>query len=313
VESDEYRGPRTIERRGRGMGGWIWVAPGVPPSTSDQLLEPDSATHDTHDGLAIGDVDTPPETAIDGAQTIDPRTPDAPDSPLIRIEVVGPVGVDPELPPPKRSVVLELACHLALHRRRLVTTEELQTALSGDDGDGPETSAKSVRTYMSELRRWLGADYVPSARGSGYRFSESVTSDWDEFRSFAQVKAEDPYDQIRALSQALNLVRGRPFEGMNYKWVDAELLVSEMEVAISDVARRLGAIGVELGEPAIVYFAGRRAALACPYDIGLWEMALQGGAGYDATELAKTWHDAQVALGDESAALGDLAKRLGLA
>ena len=29
LASDKYSGPRTIERRGRGMGSWIWVAPGV--------------------------------------------------------------------------------------------------------------------------------------------------------------------------------------------------------------------------------------------------------------------------------------------
>jgi hypothetical protein len=248
----------------------------------------------------------------DDAPTSDPQNTDPRTCLPIEIKVLGSVEVDPEPAAPKRNVVLELACYLALHRRRLVTTEELQIALSRD-GDGPETSAKTVRTYMSELRRWLGADHVPSARGSGYRFGESVTSDWDEFRAFAQERHADPYDQVWALSQALNLVRGRPFEGTNYKWVDAELLVSQMEVAIGDVARRLGTIGVELGEAGIVFFAGRRAVLACPYDIGLWEMALQGAAGYDATELAKAWHDAQVALGDEVAALAELAQRFGLA
>jgi hypothetical protein len=268
---------------------------------------------DTDSALAIGDVDTAAETTIGAAHAIDASRLDAPDSPLITIKVLGSVGVNPQLVAPKRNVVLELACYLALHRRRLVTTEELQIALSGDDGDGPETSAKSVRTYMSELRRWLGADNVPSARGSGYRLAEWVTSDWDEFGALAHRSSEDPDDQIRSLSEALNLVRGRPFAGTTYKWVDAELWVSEMEVAIGAAARRLGAIGVELGEPAIVFFAGRRAVLACPYDIGLWEMALQGAAGYDATELAQTWHDAQVALGDEAAALQELAQQLGLA
>ena len=63
---------------------------------------------------------------------------------------------------------------------------------------------------------------------------------------------------------------------------------------------------------AMVWFAGRRAALACPYDIALWQMALEGAAGYDATELTRTWHDAQVALGDEVAALGEIAQRFGL-
>ncbi len=220
--------------------------------------------------------------------------------------------VEPELPPSKRNVVLELACYLALHRRRAVTTEELQIALSGDD-DGPETSRKSVRTYVSELRRWVGSDYVPSARGSGYRLADSVTSDWAEFLSLVQRRFEDPDEEISALAKAINLVRGRPFSGTKYKWVDSELLVSEMEVAIADAARRLGAIVAGRGDAApFAFVAGRRAVLACPYDLGLWEMALEGAAGWDSDELAKTWHLARVTLGDDVAALEDVARRLGL-
>jgi hypothetical protein len=292
------------------MGSWIWVAPGIvqpPPQLPESHPSTDDSDHETAievDVSAVG-------KTISDPHTIDLLNPDPHNSALIRIKVLGSVEVDPELPPPRRSVVLELACYLALHRRRPVTTEELQIALSGNDA-GPETSAKSVRTYMSELRRWLGTEHVPPARGSGYRFAERVTSDWDEFRSLALLRLDDPYEQIGPLAEALNLVRGRPFTGTNYRWVDAELLVSEMEVAIGDVARRLGAIGADQGLAEIAFFAGRRAALACPYDLGLWEMALEGAAGYDAKELAQTWHDARVALGDEAATLEPVARRLGL-
>ena len=293
------------------MGSWIWVAPGVaqPPA---QLSEADLLIRDTDETTATREVDPGVDAAIDHSHLIEISNAE-PDHPSeIRIKVLGSVEVDPQLVMPKRSVVLELACYLALHRRRAVTTEELQMALSGGDGDGPETSAKSVRTYMSELRRWLGAEHVPSARGSGYRLAQSVTSDWDQFHSLAQENSDDPYEQIGSLSAALNLVCGRPFAGTNYKWVDAELLVSEIEVAISEVARRLGAIAAEQNMAAVAWFAGRRAVLACPYDVGLWEMALEGAAGYDAAELRRTWHNAQVALGDEAGALGEVAQRLGL-
>jgi hypothetical protein len=213
---------------------------------------------------------------------------------------------------PTRSRVTEAACFLALHRRRPVTTEELQIALSSD-GDVSETSAKSVRTYMSELRRSLGAIHLPSARGSGYRLADSVTCDWDEIKELAAQRPADIDDQIMALSGALNLVRGRPFEETRYSWVDSELLVSEIEVAIGDIARRLGKIArAQDGMEGLLYFAGRRAVLACPYDLGLWEMALEGAAGFDTDELARTWHDARVILGDDAVALHDLAQRLGL-
>ncbi len=298
------------------MGAWIWVAPGVPAPPLEQRPELESSTDMDGLGPALGSGDSALANEVIDTAT-EPRdeelpTPGVPEAAPLTIKVLGSVEVDPELAPSKRSVVLELACYLALHRRRAVTTEELQIALSRDD-DGPETSPKSVRTYMSELRRWLGSDRVPSARGSGYRLADSVTSDWAEFQALVKRVLEDPEEEISALVQALNMVRGRPFDGTKYTWVDSELLVSEMEVAIGAAARRLGEIAAARGEPAgFAFFAGRRAVLACPYDFGLWEMALEGAAGWDPDELAKTWHLARVTLGDDVAALEDVARRLGL-
>jgi hypothetical protein len=87
-----------------------------------------------------------------------------------------------------------------------------------------------------------------------------------------------------------------------------------MEVAISDAARRLSKIAMasQRNLEGITYFAGRRSALACPYDIGLWEMAMEGAAAFDRDELVRTWRDAQATLGDDATALRDLAERLGL-
>ena len=87
-----------------------------------------------------------------------------------------------------------------------------------------------------------------------------------------------------------------------------------MEVAISDAARRLAKIAMasNWNLEGIAYFAGRRAALACPYDIGLWEMAMEAAAVFDHDELVRTWREAQATLGDDATTLRDLADRLGL-
>ena len=297
------------------------MAPGFPQSSPEELTEPSSPALEGFDDAApdqngsdsdslVPTEDTPGRSSVDEPSSLSDRVGQG--SPRSRVNVVGPVEIEPWLEVPTRNKVTEAACFLALHRRRPVTTEELQIALSSD-GDLSETSAKSVRTYMSELRRSLGAIHLPSARGSGYRLAESVTCDWDEIKEQAARRPADIDDQIMALGEALNLVRGRPFEGTRYSWVDTELLVSEMEVTIGDIARRLGKIARTLdGMDGLLFFAGRRAVLACPYDVGLWEMALEGAAGFDADELAKTWHDAQVTLGDDADALNDLAQRLGL-
>jgi hypothetical protein len=232
----------------------------------------------------------------------------------MHINVLGPVEVDPDVLPANRPVLLELACYLALHRRGVVSTEALQMALplSRQSRGGADASAKTIRTYMSELRRYLGPERVPSARGSGYRLSDLVTCDWEAFEALSEQGVADPYEEMRLLGDALNLVRGRPFEGTRFRWVDAELLVSAMEGAIADTARRLGDLARAEKIPGIVFFAGRRAALACPYDVGLWEMALEGAADFDAKELTAAWHDARVALGDAVSELDVVAKRLGL-
>jgi hypothetical protein len=318
--ADDYPGPRITGRGGRGVGGWIWVVPGIPLPSSEEVDEPAEVTLDEWDDEAPAPNGSDSDSVVLVEKTPSQPPPDEappPDAienydPQARIKVVGPVEIEPWLEPPTRSKVTEAACFLALHRRRPVTTEELQIALSSDD-DSSETSAKSVRTYMSELRRSLGAIHLPSARGSGYRLADSVSSDWDEIKELAARRPTDPDDQIWALCQALNLVRGRPFEGTSYRWVDSELLVSEMEVAIADIARRLAKLAAAKGGvEAIVHFAGRRAVLACPYDVGLWEMALKDAAAWDSGEPARTWHDAQVTLGDDADALRDLAQSLGL-
>jgi hypothetical protein len=321
VSADDYPGPRITGRGGRGPGGWIWVIPGVPLPSPAELAELAEAALEGSGGVAADQDDLHPLSVVLVEEAAGRSSPDEAsppqdavrdEGPRARISVAGPVEIEPWLEPPTRSKVTEAACFLALHRRRPVTTEELQIALSSD-GDTSETSAKSVRTYMSELRRSLGAIHLPSARGSGYRLAESVTCDWDEIKERAARRPTDIDDQILALVEALNLVRGRPFEGAGYSWVDSELLVSEMEVAIGDIARRLGKIARTLdGMDGLVYFAGRRALLASPYDLGLWELALEGAAGFDANELAQTWRDAQVTLGDDAVALHDLAQRLGL-
>jgi hypothetical protein len=324
VRVDDYPGPRVIRRGGSGMGGWIWVAPGIrepgPADVTDPAFldkESQGAATD-RDEADRGSAVLVKVVARQPAE-VDESSPLAPavdESPTVRIKVFGPVGFDPLLKVPLRNKAIETACYLALHRRRPVTTEELQIALSSDD-DGPEISAKSVHNYVSELRHSLGAIHLPSARGSsGYRFADSVTCDWDEIQELAALAARDPSadldDQVLPLGRALELMKGHPFEGTHYRWVDSELLVSAMELAVCDIARRLEVIARANGLPEVLYAAGRRTASVCPYDLGLWEMALEGAVGLDAEELAKTWHDAQVALGDEVGALGDLARRLGL-
>ena len=47
-------------------------------------------------------------------------------------------------------------------------------------------------------------------------------------------------DEAGILKEALSLVRGRPFTGVTYNWAFSELLVSQMEVGVSEARDATG-------------------------------------------------------------------------
>lgn len=103
---------------------------------------------------------------------------------VLTVNVLGPVEVIGWVVPPRRKVLTELACYLALHTGRPVSGEEFRAALAGASETDDEVSAKSLRTYMSELRRCLGPGLLPEARTSGYGFSPGAITitDWATFQ-----------------------------------------------------------------------------------------------------------------------------------
>jgi hypothetical protein len=214
----------------------------------------------------------------------------------VEVRVLGPVEVIGWSQAPDRAIVTELACYLALHRGRVVPGDELRAALWPDAAR--EASAKSLRTYMSLLRKALGPEHVPVGSGSGYRVGAGVSTDWLRFRELAGSGATP--GQLR---EALELVRGRPFVGVpatSFGWVFSELLVSEIEVGIVDAARRLAEALTSSGDLVGESWAVRQGLLAVPTDYGLWEMrlAIAGRQGRD--ELARARRDAEAALGDDA-------------
>ncbi len=230
---------------------------------------------------------------------------------FVSVNVLGQIEVFPWRVPPRRRVIIELACYLALHPGRPLSGEELRVALWPDADGTVEASAKSLRNYVSELRKALGAEFVPSARGSGYAVSTAVQTDWDQLKvAVAKAKAEGA-DEAELLCDALSLVRGRPFAGVDWGWAFAESLVSEMEVTIGQVAQRLAALAMETEDFSTAGFAARQGLLANPFDGTLWEMALRAAAGRGSDELLRTWRDAQATLGDDAKALTELVQLLG--
>jgi hypothetical protein len=213
----------------------------------------------------------------------------------VEVRVLGPVEISGWKQAPQRAVVTELACYLVLHADRPVPADELRAAIWPDDAR--EASAKSLRTYMSLLRKACGPENVPTGTAAGYRIGSGVVSDWAQFQLLT--RADAPANQLRS---ALEMVRGRPFSGVpanSFGWVFSELLVSQMEVAISEVARRLAADPEALDTT----WAIQQGLRAVPTDFGLWELRLSTAEIQGGGELARARREAEAALGGDAADL----------
>ena len=104
----------------------------------------------------------------------------------------------------------------------------------------PEIAEKTLRNYLSELRQWIGAEHLPESSAKEGYLLHDVDLDWATFlRLSRQADASGGAEAIALRTEALALVRGRPFEGVlddGFEWVDAEHLDSQMAGAIATCA-----------------------------------------------------------------------------
>ncbi|MFF7764163.1 LysM peptidoglycan-binding domain-containing protein [Streptomyces griseorubiginosus] len=125
---------------------------------------------------------------------------------------------------------------------------------------------------ISRARSWLGTDpdgnqHLPRVQNTPdkrYRLGPQVTCDWLIFQHHARQGLNDhSEDGDLALRQALALVRGRPFAGMDpqrYAW--AEPTIQEMISAITDVASELSTRRREARDPRGALWAAQQGLLA---------------------------------------------------
>jgi hypothetical protein len=316
----DYDGPiiAAAGPGGPGAGGpWIWIANGTNPRmfappvvrrpppppppegfSADRIIESfraealgldeydpylDEILEDEDLGVEESEVEERPTVAV-----ITPTS--APE-----ILILGSVEARGWRSPPERAVVVELATYLALHRKRPVSGESLRSALRPDGSK--EQSAKTLRTYLSMLRRALGQEALPSRPAGGYHLADWVTTDWARFVELS--RSEDVDDALEALS----LIRGRPFEGVpsgTYTWAFSEFLVSEMEVAIASVTTRVVDELVESSDLERALSAVRQGLRAVAGDFGLWELYLSMATQAGPAALSRARSEARAALGDDA-------------
>jgi nucleoid-associated protein YgaU len=197
--------------------------------TEQQQLEPDQAD-DASDEVLVDDHDVEQEAPV----TLLPRR-----GPRIllmgSVEIVDATGT---VEPSKKGRLTELAAFLATHPGCD------HTLIDEAQWPGNPVSDNTRNTAMSKLRRWMGKtaagdDFLPRYQSdAGYRMHDEVTTDWQQWQVLLPSGAEEA--TTSAIEEALQLVRGRPFDGVRarrYAW--AENLRQEMIIAILDASYEL--------------------------------------------------------------------------
>lgn len=190
----------------------------------------------------------------------------------VLVRILGPLEIEgpvPHLPPLLREIV----AYLALHRRG-VSLGEMATAL------WPEAlrSEKTLRNRMHELRRALGGRV---SLGPGWRFDDSVTTDWARFQAWSRGSLQDR-------QRALGLVRGQPLREVRGDWLSLEGFEAEMQARVVDLALEVSQALLSTGEPGAAMEAVRAGLLACPWEERLYLLGMRSAADRGATGEVRT-------------------------
>jgi DNA-binding SARP family transcriptional activator len=234
------------------------------------------ATRPTDDAAVRGPVvpSAPDSGSMNGATTLTPPETGAP-----RVLLLGPVeilGASDDLAPGRRGRAKELVAYLTLHPN--ASQHQLDEAL----WPGCRVSRNTRNPLVSRTRQWLGTgvDGLPYlglvADEGAYCISPEVSSDWREFRSLAAHGVADGGAGVEYLVAALELVRGRPFSGVNpaaYGWAEAD--TQDMISCIVDTAHALAEISLKKGEYRRARWAAARGLVAEPCAEILYQDALR--------------------------------------
>ena len=196
-----------------------------------------------------------------------------------RVLVLGGVvveRVDDAAMPNRRRRMTELVAYLALHPG--ASAHEIDAAL----WPGKRVEKTTRNPFVSRTRQWLGRTaageaYLPQiADGQTYRLRPEVTCDWHDFTRLARTGLVNGPDSTGALQAALDLVRSRPFLGVDpasYTWAEAD--IQEMISAIVDVAHLLSVTCLESGDHRGAQQAAARGLLAEPCSELLYRDAIR--------------------------------------
>jgi DNA-binding SARP family transcriptional activator len=204
-----------------------------------------------------------------GAATAEESVLASVDVPEVEVLVLGVVEIRGNARQFTRAWAKELVVYLAMHPGG-VSNEAWATALWPDRLMAPS----SLHSTASVARRSLGqardgGDHLPKGHGR-LVLADTVGTDWDRF-----VHLADAYHPGHWRA-AMELVRGRPFDGLRASdWPILEGLSAAIEASVVDVATRLASRCIAARDPAGAEWAARRGLLVSPYDERLYRMLLR--------------------------------------
>ena len=177
--------------------------------------------------------------------------------------------------PPSR-ILEAILLYLLFHDGRHLSADQIQLGMWPNGRSQGELKPKTFLNYLSQLRAWIGAEHLPDAVLSGGYLLVGITTDWAIFLRLCAQADTLVGAEARALRrQALDLVRGRPFEGLSgdgFDWIDDERLVGTMTKAIVSCARALVADLMESGEHTAAIDALDAALRGARNEYVLWEL-----------------------------------------
>lgn len=214
----------------------------------------------------------------------------------VHVKVLGPFEISGAAEPlqPKQA---ELVLALALSGSAGLSNSALGTVL-GADPDHPKPG-DAVRQIIARARRRLGLasdgqECIQHAGNGTYVLHPDVSLDWTEFRMLAGRGDAD------ALRSAVALIRGEPFTGSYFWWVDIPLLET-VRAELVDAAVALAECELAAGSPRAAARAARAGLRAEVSAEQLWRVLMHAEyADGNLAGVGEAWRSCLDAIEDVS-------------
>jgi DNA-binding SARP family transcriptional activator len=168
----------------------------------------------------------------------------------------------------------QLIVALALNRCGL-SNGQLRRLLGADEGH--PKPADSLRQLIARTRRALGQaadgrEWIEHLGHGRYALHPHTWVDWREFEM--RTEGGVATDNAATLSEALSLVRGQPFTGCFYWWLEVELIES-VTARIVGAAESLATLCLARQDPATAVRAARTGLAADSSAEQLWRLMMR--------------------------------------